>query len=70
MSVAGMNMFLSFKEDAEFLFLRVIGIRKVCSRVDIAHRLKASMNSIGPLSNWAEGIDITDLEDRIGRAQS
>ncbi|CAK9062807.1 Beta-N-acetylhexosaminidase, partial [Durusdinium trenchii] len=57
-------------EDAEFLFLRVIGIRKVCSRVDIAHRLKASMNSIGPLSNWAEGIDITDLEDRIGRAQS
>lgn len=50
-------------EDAEFLFLRVIGIRKVCSRVDIAHRLKASMNSIGPLSNWAEGIDITDLEE-------
>ena len=51
------------QEDAEFLFLRVIGIRKSCSRIDIAHRLKTSMNSPGPLSNWTEGIDITDLED-------
>ena len=49
--------------DAEFLFLRVLGIRKRCSRADIAHRLKASMNCPGPLSNWAEGIDIRDLEE-------
>eukprot|EP00435_Cladocopium_sp_Y103_P051685 s421_g16.t1 len=49
--------------DAEFLFLRVLGIRKRCSRADIAHRLKSSMNCPGPLSNWAEGIDITDLEE-------
>ena len=49
--------------DAEFLFLRVLGLRKRCSRADIAHRLKASMNCPGPLSNWAEGIDITDLEE-------
>ena len=49
--------------DAEFLFLRVLGLRKRCSRADIAHRLKASMSSPGPLSNWTEGIDITDLEE-------
>eukprot|EP00438_Fugacium_kawagutii_P009240 Skav231851 [mRNA] locus=scaffold2307:14810:16767:+ [translate_table: standard] len=49
--------------DAEFLFLRVIGLRKRCSRADIAQRLKDSMACPGPLSNWAEGIDITDLEE-------
>lgn len=49
--------------DSEFLFLRVIGLRRSCSRIDISHRLKASMSSPGRLSNWTEGIDITDLED-------
>lgn len=49
--------------DAEFLFLRVIGLRKRCSRADVAQRLKDSMACPGPLSNWAEGIDITDLEE-------
>jgi len=49
--------------DAEFLFLRVIGIRRLASRGDVVQRLRESMSSTGPLSNWTEGIDISDLEE-------
>ena len=53
--------------DAEFFFLRVVGLRKVCSRADVAIRLKASMGSEKAFSNWSEGIDVNDLEDRFGK---
>ncbi|CAJ1377697.1 unnamed protein product [Effrenium voratum] len=49
--------------DAEFFFLRVVGLRKVCSRADVAIRLKASMGSEKAFSNWSEGIDVNDLEE-------
>jgi len=48
---------------AEFFFLRVIGVRRCASRADIAQRLRESMNSLGPLSHWTEGISITDIEE-------
>ena len=50
-------------QDAEFLFLRVIGVRRCASRSDVVQRLRESMSSAGPLSNWTEGIDISDLEE-------
>ena len=49
--------------DAEFLFLRVIGVRKCASRSDVVQRLRESMSCAGPLSSWTEGIDISDLEE-------
>eukprot|EP00931_Biecheleriopsis_adriatica_P032589 TRINITY_DN19008_c0_g1_i1.p1 TRINITY_DN19008_c0_g1~~TRINITY_DN19008_c0_g1_i1.p1 ORF type:complete len:1471 (-),score=337.13 TRINITY_DN19008_c0_g1_i1:128-4540(-) len=49
--------------DSDFLFLRVIGVRRGASRSDIAQRLKQSMSNPGPLSHWTEGISLADLEE-------
>ena len=51
-------------QDAEFLFLRVIGVRRSASRSDVVQRLRESMSEQTHLvSNWTEGIDISDLEE-------
>ena len=41
--------------DAEFLFLRVIGIRRLASRGDVVQRLRESMSSAGALSKLDRG---------------